>query len=112
MYRKPVNRCAGECLSSICGVKIINKVRNVMIRRRCGNKLSLFERADRKVLRWFGHLGRMSDEKIKNEVERVDGMKRVGRLRRRWLINKIKSVLLVRGRDAQKTVHLMRDRNE
>lgn len=49
-------------MKSICGVKKIGRVRNVMLKRRYGNKLSLLKSANRRILKWLGHFKRMSDE--------------------------------------------------
>ena len=111
--RQRVNVMEMKCLRSICNVRRIDRVRNEIVRRRCGNKLSLLERADRGILRWFGHLERMSVERIVKKVykSKVDGVRRVGRPRRRWL-DGVKDVLLGRGQSVQEAVHLARDRNE
>lgn len=85
-------------MKSIGVVRRINRARSVTIRRRCGNKLSLLETAERIVLEWIGHLERKSDErKVKKAYKsKVDGRKRIDRPRGRWL-NKVKDILLGRG---------------
>lgn len=63
--RGRVNVTKVKCLSSICDAKRIDKARSVMIRGKCGYKLSLFEKADWGVglVKCFGHLERRNDEK-------------------------------------------------
>ena len=42
-----------RCLRRVLGVSVMDRVRNVDIRRLCGNKMSLTDRADRNILKWF-----------------------------------------------------------
>ena len=39
-------------------------MRNTIIRERCVYKLSELERIERKVLKWFGHVERMGEERL------------------------------------------------
>ena len=39
----------------------MDRVRNEEVRRRAGIEMELASRADQRVLRWFGHVGRMDD---------------------------------------------------
>lgn len=79
--RQRLNVTKMKCLRSICIEKKIDRVRNTINRRRCRNKLSLFKRADKKVLRLFGHLKKISDIRIVKKVYkiRMDSVRRVGR---------------------------------
>ena len=44
------------CLRSICDIRRVNGVRNAIIRERCGCELSVLERIERNVLKWFRHV--------------------------------------------------------
>ena len=47
-----------------CGVTRRDKVMNEEIRRRCGLQRSLSKRGEAAVLRWFGHIERMKEERL------------------------------------------------
>ena len=60
-----VIKCTGEeknrsiemmCLSNIFGIRGVDRVRNSLIRERCWCELSVLERIERNVLKWFGHV--------------------------------------------------------
>lgn len=59
-----------KCLRGRCNVRKMDRMRTVMIRGRCGKKLSFCEKADRGVLRWFKYLIKTSDERLESGVER------------------------------------------
>ncbi|TOF71980.1 hypothetical protein CGJ15_27705, partial [Vibrio parahaemolyticus] len=48
----------------MCGVNIMQKIRSVEIRRRCGVNKSISQRAEEGLLRWFGHLERMDQSRM------------------------------------------------
>ena len=56
-----------NCLSIICGLRRIDRVLNVEIKR-CGKNVSVSQRIDQGVLRWFGHVERMVDERMDKRV--------------------------------------------
>ena len=58
-----------RCLRSMCGVTIMDRERNEHIRRRVGMVHELTARVDESVLRWFGHMERMDDERLVKSVE-------------------------------------------
>jgi hypothetical protein len=69
-----------KCMRPMCGVRIMDRVRNEDVRRRCGSEVSIWEIMDRNVLRLYGHLERMEEERIvkrvyiaKDEGSRVRG---------------------------------------
>ena len=72
-------------------------MRNVAVRERVGVKEEMSKRVDRKVLKWFGHVERMGDERLTKKVYKseVDGERPVGRPRCRW-IDGVKAALDVR----------------
>jgi (2Fe-2S) ferredoxin len=69
-----------KCMRAMCGITIMNRVRNEDVRSRCGSEVSIGERMDRNVLRWYGHVDRMEEERIVKRVysAKVEG----GRARR------------------------------
>ena len=53
------------CLRSICGIRREDSEKpNNIIREMCGCELSLLERIERNVLKWFGHVERMGEESL------------------------------------------------
>ena len=52
-----------------------------------GVKEEMSKRVDRKVLKWFGHVERMGDERLTKKVYKseVGGERPVGRPRFRWI---------------------------
>ena len=76
-----------KCLRSICGLRRVDRVRNEEIRRRCQMEVSISERVEQNVLRWFGHMERMPEERVVKQVymSRVEGVGGRSRPRRRWL---------------------------
>ena len=72
-------------------------MRNVAVRERVGVKEEMSKRVDRKVLKWFGHVERMGDERLTKKVYKseVGGERPVGRPRFRW-IDGVKNALDVR----------------
>ena len=62
------------CLRSMCRLSLRDRVRNEEVRRRTGVGRKLSSKVDQNVLRWFGHMERMDEERIakrmvKSEVE-------------------------------------------
>ena len=57
-----------KCLRSLVGVSRMDKVRNEEAGRRAGIERELASRADQRVLRWFGRVGRMDEYRIFPEV--------------------------------------------
>ena len=74
------------CLRNICGLRRVNRVRNALIRERCGCKLRVLERIERNVLKWFGYVERMEEKRLVKRVYRanVEVNKGRGRPQRRW----------------------------
>ena len=68
-----------NCLRNICSLRVIGRVPNVEIWRRCGKNVSVSRRIDQAVLRWYGHVERMGDERMAEGVYNSD----VGGVRRR-----------------------------
>ena len=53
-----------SCLRSMCGVTRRDRVRNEVIRRKCGLQRSLSEREEAVVLRWLELVERMEGERL------------------------------------------------
>ena len=66
--RRKVNVLEMKCLRSLVGVSWMDRVRNEEVRRRAGIEMELASRADKSVLRWFGHVERMNDYRMARRV--------------------------------------------
>ena len=101
-----------NCLRNICGLRRTDRVPNVEIRR-CGKNVSVSQRIDQGVLRWFGHVKRMGDERMAKRVceSNVRGVRRRERPRKCWM-DGVKEVLARKGLNIQKAKVSMQDRNE
>jgi len=99
-------------LRGVLGVKRRDRMRNERIRDICGVKKGVDELIDESVLRWYGHVERMGDERIVKRVYDSEclGVRSVGRPRKRW-IDTVRECVRKRGlcmREAERIVH---DRN-
>ena len=65
--RKRMEAVEINCLRNIYGLRRIDRVLNVEIKR-CGKNVSVSQRIDQGVLRWFGHVERMGDERMAKRV--------------------------------------------
>ena len=101
--RKRLEAVEMNCLRNICGVRRIDRVSNVEIRKRCGKNVSVSQRMDQGVLRWFGHVERMGNERIAKRVYESDvrGARRRGRPRKSWM-DGVKEVLTRRALASRK----------
>ena len=55
------------------------RIRNWDLRERCGNGSNLLERLVQRILKWFGHIERMTEGRLTNKRNGVE----VGEARRR-----------------------------
>lgn len=86
--RKRIEVMEMRCLRTICGVRWFDRITNNRVRDMCGKKRSFGERADQGVLKWYGHLERMSDERLVKKIYKSEvrgqgegvGRKRGGRM--------------------------------
>ncbi len=62
--RRRLNIMEMRCLKNMCGVIRMARVRNEEMRRRTVVAKELAERAEQRVLRWFGHVERMEEERL------------------------------------------------
>ena len=100
------------CLRSMTGVSRLDRVRNGAVRTRTGVRRELAARVDMNVLRWFGHVERMDNERLLKKVmnAKVNRSAR-GRPRFRWM-DGVKRALNDRGMDVREASERARDRNE
>ncbi|XP_076038213.1 uncharacterized protein LOC143023538 isoform X2 [Oratosquilla oratoria] len=85
--RRSLNVLEMKCLRSMIGVTRLDRVRNEEVRRRTGVERELGDRVDERVLGWFGHMERMSEERLVKEVwnAEVEGVNMRGHPRMRWM---------------------------
>ena len=57
-----------ECLRSMAGLSWLDRVRNEAVRVKPGVRRELAARVDINVLRWFGHVERMDNERLLKNV--------------------------------------------
>ena len=57
-----------KCLRSLVGVSRIDRIRNEEVHRRAGIERELVSKADQRVLRWFGHVGRMDEHRMTRRI--------------------------------------------
>ena len=102
-----------NCLRNTCGLRRIDRFPNVEIRRRSGNNVSVSQKIDQGVLRWFGHVKRMEDERMAKRVyeSNVRGVRRRGRPIKCW-VDGVKEVLARKGLNIQEAKVSVEDRNE
>ena len=101
-----------NCLRNICGLRRIDKVLNVKIRRRCGENVSVSQRIDQGVLRWFGHVERMGEERMAKRVYESDVRGVRSRRPRKCWSDGVKEVLVRKGLNIQEVKVSVQDRNE
>ena len=75
--RRKVNVLEMKCLKSLVGVSRMDWVRNEEVRRRALIERELANRADQRVLRWFGHVERMNESRMHGQ-KGLDGRSQWG----------------------------------
>ena len=90
----------------------MDRIRNEEVRARTGVRSELAKRVDTNVLRWYGHVERMDEERLVKKVvnAKVDGRSMRGRPRYGWM-DGVKRALSDRGIDAREASERARDRN-
>ena len=85
--RRKVNVLEMNCLRSLVGVARMDRVRNEEVRSRTGIEMELASTADQRVLRWFGHVERMDEDRMARRVlmAEVSGGRVRGRPRLGWM---------------------------
>ena len=91
----------------------MDRVRNEVVRERTGVRKELAARVDMNVLRWYGHVERMEDERLLKKVmnAKVDGRGARVRPRFGWM-DGVKKALVDRRMDVREARERARDRNE
>ena len=89
-------------LRGLLGIRRIDRVPNAQIRELCGVKKGLDEKIDEGVLRWFGHIERMENDRIAKRVcvGECASIRSVDRLWKRW-VNTMKDCLRKIGLDVR-----------
>ena len=110
--RKKLNVFEMKCLRSMIGVTRMDRVRNERVRERTGVMCDLAGRADESVLRWFGHVERMNDERLTKRVMNscMIGNRPRGRPKYGWM-DGVKRALNARGMTVDEARVCARDRN-
>jgi len=85
-HKRRVTAAEMRYLRSVCGVTLLDKVRNEEVQRRCGVNVNTVEGARRSCLRWFGHVERMASDEVckKVYVNSVEGRRPRGRPAQKW----------------------------
>ena len=81
--RQKLNVFEMKCLQSMVGVSRLDRIRNYVVRARTDVRYELADREVMNVLRWFGHVERMNNERLLKKVmnSKVDGRNARGRPR-------------------------------
>ena len=97
----------------MAGVSWLDGVRNEVVRARIGVRRELAARVNMNVLRWFGHVERMDNERLLKKVmnAKVDGRSARG-MPRFWWMDGVKRALNDRRMDVREASERARDRNE
>src|SRR5678815_1717427 len=112
-YRSKVQCVQMDNLRGVLCVRRIDKMRNEHIRELCGVKKGVNERINECMLRWFGHVERMNDNRLVKRMYSGEcvGNRPVGRPKKKW-IESVKECLQERNvslAEARRKVH---DRRE
>ena len=85
--RQKLNEFEMKCLRIMTGVSRLDRVRNEVARVRVGVRRELTARVDMNVLRWFGHVERMDNDRLLKKVmnAKVAGRSARGRPRFGWM---------------------------
>ena len=111
--RQKLNVFEMKCLRSMTGVSRLDRVRNEIVRARTGVRRELAVRVHMNVLRWFGHVERMDNERLLKKVMnvKVDGRSARGRPRFGWM-DGVKRALNDRRMDIMDASEHAMNRNE
>ena len=99
-------------LRGLLGIRRMNKFLNVPIRHLCRVMKCVDEKIDEGVLRWFGHVERIENDRIAKRVYAGEcaGSCSVGRLWKRW-IDTVEACLKKRGLDVKEARRMVHDRS-
>ena len=81
-----LNAVEMRSLRNICRKSLRDRIKNEDIRRECDVEESVIVKIKKGMLRWFGHVERMNDERLTKMVyvEEVRGKRKRGRPRKSW----------------------------
>ena len=99
-------------LRRMIGISRLQRIRNEVIRKHLGQETSLVHRIQERRLKWFGHVSRMSQDRLPYVAlhTKIHGQRNRGRPRRRW-IDTISEDLEQKGLSMKEVATLMPDRN-
>ena len=82
-HESRINAVEMRALRKICGVTLADRVENKAIRQRAGVKESVGVKVRKGMLRWFGHVERMEEERLTKQIysAKVEGCRGRGRPR-------------------------------
>ena len=85
--RQKLNVFEMKCLRSMTGIHRLDRVRNEVVRARTGVRRELAARVYMNILKWFGHVERMDNERLLKKVmnAKVDGRSARVRPRFGWM---------------------------
>ena len=109
--RQKLNVFQMKCLRSMTGVSWLDRVRNEVVRARTGVRKELAARVDMNVLRWFGHVEMMDNERLLKKImnAKVNGRSARGRPRFGWM-DEVKRALNDRRMDRREASERARNR--
>ena len=111
--RQKLNVSEMKCLRSVTGVSQLDRVRNEVVRAKMGMRRELAARVDMLVLKWFGHVERMDNDRLLKKVmnAKVGGRSARGRPRFGWMDGE-KRALNDRKMDVREANECAGNRNE
>ena len=112
--RQKLNVFEMKCQRSMTGVSQLDRIRNEVVRARTGVRRELTARVDiPNVLRWFGHVERMDNERLLKKVmnAKVNRRSARGRPRFGWM-DGVKTALNDRRMDVREASECAKNRNE
>ena len=111
--RKRVEVFEMKGLRSASGVRRIEKIRNTRIKEMCNWNKGLMNRVEQGILRWFGHVCRMNEERMVGKVFRseVEGIRGRGRPKGRWM-DEVRELVRHRGLNVEEGMRLAGRRDE
>jgi len=109
--RSKIRAVQMDSLRGVIGVKRVDRMRSERIREMCGITKAMDELIDESVLRWYGHVERMGDERLVHRVYVSEGVGRrsVGRPRKRWKDN-VWECVRKRGMSVNEAERMVHDR--
>ena len=78
-HESRINAVEMRALRSMLEVKLSDRIRNSEIRKRCGLKEDVVTKIEKSMLRWFGHVERMNEERLTKKVYKASVNGSVGR---------------------------------